>query len=380
MRPPEFYKGREQTYVKHFFFEKYLQTVAFHIGYSYPEFVCVDGFSGPWRTVGEDLSDTSFYIALDRLKYVKEGLAAQNKHPAIKAFFVEEDPKSFAALERAIQEYKGPIQAIPFRGTFQENIPKILDATKSAFAFFFIDPTGWTGFSMEGIKPVLRHGPGEVVINFMYDHINRFLNSTEPSIEASMDLLFGTDKWRSLRDVREDRENAIVGFYRERIRVVGGFQFVTSTRILKPTQDRAYFHLVYATRNPKGIIEFRAVEEKTFAEQERVRRAAKLGALEERTHQPGLPFESTPSPQSEVDRERARQIHRAESRVVTLLQTRALRYGQLRPQVLEIPLVWESDLQQILKAMRDRGKLEIEGLGSRERVIKPPCLLRLLRS
>jgi hypothetical protein len=32
MRTPEFYKGKEQTYVKHFFLENYLQTVAFHIG------------------------------------------------------------------------------------------------------------------------------------------------------------------------------------------------------------------------------------------------------------------------------------------------------------------------------------------------------------
>ncbi len=142
MKPAEFYKGKEQTYLKHFFLEKYLERVTFNIGYSREEFVYVDGFSGPWRASGEDLSDTSFSIALDRLKYVQEGLAAQNKHPVIRAFFVEKDPSRFTALERAVKEYKGSIKAVPFPGTFQDNIPKILEVTKSAFAFFFIDPTG----------------------------------------------------------------------------------------------------------------------------------------------------------------------------------------------------------------------------------------------
>ena len=31
MRPLEFYRGREQTYVKHFFLEKYLERVAYNI-------------------------------------------------------------------------------------------------------------------------------------------------------------------------------------------------------------------------------------------------------------------------------------------------------------------------------------------------------------
>lgn len=31
MKPPEFYRGREQTYIKHFFLEKYLERVAWNI-------------------------------------------------------------------------------------------------------------------------------------------------------------------------------------------------------------------------------------------------------------------------------------------------------------------------------------------------------------
>ena len=45
MKPPAYYRGKEQTYVKHFFLEQYLETVAFHIGYTHKEFVYVDCFS-----------------------------------------------------------------------------------------------------------------------------------------------------------------------------------------------------------------------------------------------------------------------------------------------------------------------------------------------
>ena len=42
MKPVEYYEGREQTYLKHFFLERYLETVAYHIGYWQQEFAYVD--------------------------------------------------------------------------------------------------------------------------------------------------------------------------------------------------------------------------------------------------------------------------------------------------------------------------------------------------
>ena len=75
MKPVAHYKNREQTYLKHFFLERYLEIVAYHIGFSQREFVYVDCFSGPWRNLDEELGDTSIRIALDRLNGVRNGLA-----------------------------------------------------------------------------------------------------------------------------------------------------------------------------------------------------------------------------------------------------------------------------------------------------------------
>lgn len=106
MKPAEYYKGKEQTYLKHYFLERYLETVAFHIGYTYQEFVYVDCFSGPWQAADEELADTSIRIALDKLNYVRGGLAEQGKDANIRAVFVEKDPSAFRTLQAALDQHR----------------------------------------------------------------------------------------------------------------------------------------------------------------------------------------------------------------------------------------------------------------------------------
>src|SRR5690349_11803967 len=109
MKSPEDYKGKEQTYLKHFFLEQYLETVALHIGYAQSEFVYVDCFSGPWRHEHEDLADTSIRISLDKLNYVRNVLVQHQKYPTIRAIFIERDPAAFTALLQALRQYHGNV-------------------------------------------------------------------------------------------------------------------------------------------------------------------------------------------------------------------------------------------------------------------------------
>ena len=242
MKPAEYYQGNEQTYIKHFFLERYLETVALHIGYSFREYVYVDCFSGPWRSADQALADTSIRIALDTLNYVVKALAVQQRPVTARAIFVERDRDAYRNLEIALTQFSGRVVTKALPGTFEENIPKILDAVGQAFAFFFIDPKGWKGFAMESISPILRHRPGEVMVNFMYDFINRFINYPDPANEASLDLCFGTKEWRSIRNSR-DRELASVDCYKEQLRAAGAFPYVTSTRVLSRLLKSDYFGL-----------------------------------------------------------------------------------------------------------------------------------------
>jgi three-Cys-motif partner protein len=377
MKPPEYYKGREQTYLKHYVLDQYLETVALHIGYAQKEFAYVDCFSGPWRNESDDLADTSIRIALDKLNYVRNTLALHERHPTIRAIFIEKDTVPFDALQQALEAHRGSVQTTALPGTFEGNVPAILKAIGSRFAFCFIDPTGWTGLAMDRIAPLLRHQPGEVMINFMYDFINRFLNSHDPRIEASLDDFFGTNLWRELRD-HPNREIAIINLYAEQVRAIGEFPYVTSTKILKPLHERAYFHLIYATRSSKGIEKFRDVEKRLMTAQARVRTSAQRRHREERSRQTEISFSDPSTFSPTVADERGAQRTKAIALVRELLGHGPLRYEQLLPVVLQIPLFWKTDLHDLLTTEQKAGRIVIEGMTARQRVPKKGCLIRLI--
>jgi three-Cys-motif partner protein len=64
----ENYRGREQSWVKHYVLSKYLQQFAQIIGFKWPSITYVDGFCGPWNSQAVDLSDTSFSSAIKELQ------------------------------------------------------------------------------------------------------------------------------------------------------------------------------------------------------------------------------------------------------------------------------------------------------------------------
>ena len=145
---------------------------------SHRSLVYVDGFSGPWLAEDEDFEDTSFRIAIRRLRKVREGIENAGRRVDIRCVFIEKDPRAFAALEGAVSDVKDlTIEAIP--GEFENVIPQILDFIGPRFSLTFIDPTGWTGFALNRIAPILQHHPGEVIINYMTDFINRFSDLPE---------------------------------------------------------------------------------------------------------------------------------------------------------------------------------------------------------
>jgi len=332
--------------------------------------VYVDGFSGPWKSDDEAFEDTSFIIAINKLRQVREGLARAGKHPRIRCLFIEKDPTAFAAIEGAISSVSD-IEVQALDGEFEELIPNILRFIGRSFSLVFIDPTGWTGFGLRKIEPILKHSPGEVLVNFMFDHINRFLENPRPEIAASFDELLGGPGWDAAMNAGARREKAIVELYRERMRASGGFAHVTSTRILKPVSDRSYFYLIYGTRHVKGLLEFRGVEKKAVEEQERVRLTAKQTHRVERTGQPELFAASTLAGPASFTEERATQLNAAAASLRVLLRSkRRTKYEDALAVLLEMPLVWESDVKKLIQDMRKAGELEVQGLKHRERTAK----------
>ncbi|MEE9250442.1 MAG: three-Cys-motif partner protein TcmP, partial [Alphaproteobacteria bacterium] len=339
------------------------------------EFVYVDGFSGPWKSEDEALEDTSFMIALNQLRKVRQGLKERGRDVRMRCFFNDNDELAYKNLEKTVADVED-IEIKALCRDLEDVVPEIVDYVGGSFSLIFIDPTGWGGFGLQKIESLLAL-PGEIIINFMFDYVNRFLDDPTPEIAAKFDSLFGGPAWhldveRQLK-AGHSREDAILDVYRERLRKFGKFPHVTSTRILKPLAERSYFHLVYGTRHWKGLVEYRNVEKKSVDEQERVRGVAKRTYRIERTGQDELFGQAGEQlgPRSS-DEERKKQLGTAYTKLREILATRrSCKYETLIGEILEMPFVWESDLKNWLRDARKAGEIEIPELKGRQRTPKP---------
>lgn len=374
------YEGREQALVKHEVLRRYLERLAFKIGVFQPGTTLnyVDGFSGPWDSASEDHRDSSPVIAMRQLAKARDALAGRQPSAPmrVRAMFVEKNREAFQRLARLCAT--APIEAIALFGQFEDHIE---DAAKFAsrgprpFAFVFIDPTGWKGFALHRIKPLLLVRPSEVLINFMTKDIVRFIDDTTSDAAESFEELFGQkaaiyrESWRGLTGL--DRQEAIVRAYCSRVREEGGFAHCVSTIIANPRADRTHYHLVFATRNLKGLITFREIERSVARVQQDTRARAKQKERQTRLMQRDL---FTPS---EMDtgyfrKLTARYHRRARAELESSLDktTTESSYDAIVANALKWPMTSENDVKHWLNELTRNGRIKIVGLRSGERVPK----------
>ncbi|HKV83747.1 MAG TPA: three-Cys-motif partner protein TcmP, partial [Ktedonobacterales bacterium] len=357
--------------------KQYLEKLSFKVGTWASVLNYVDGFAGPWRAVTDDLSDTSPHIAIQRLRIAKAGLARRQHYPAIRCLFIEKDNEAFRRLEESVNLITD-IDANVLHGEFEHAIPQVLKFARvggtAGFTFFFIDPTGWSGFGMDAITPVLRHAPSEVLINFMTKDIKRFIDDPFSTALLKYVELFGThdyrQQWAGLEG--QDREDRIVQTYCERIRQAGNFTHVISAIVLHPTDGRTHFHLIYCTRHAEGLRTFRAIEEKTMEQQEHIRAEAQQQNRIGRTLQLDLFTSENLGAGSHYEMLRARYLATSHSALESLLKSSGmLTYEDIEQAALQMPMTWVRDIQAWVKDWQAQHLIRVDGLMPRERTLKP---------
>lgn len=378
---PNDYLERPQAYVKHTVLQKYLRVLALKVGQYAPGTTLnyVDGFSGPWDD-GRPLHDgrpTSPTVAVRELRDAREQLRQRNVSLTPRALFVEGDRAAYARLQQLRAKWTD-IDTLAIQGLFEEQIAharQFAESGSKRFAFVFIDPTGWTGYGLDAITPLLRVQPCEVLINFMLKDIVRHVGDARPEIRRTFDDLFGLDatrlraEWAALEG--HEREDAIVGAYCARIREVGKFNHCVSTIILNPTADRTHYHLVFATRRLAGLVAFRDTERIAMGRQTEVRAKAKQTKRVTRTKQTTLGFEPTVTDDSPYQEQlAARFAGRARAAVEALVPSAPaeVAYEDVIEIALGFPMVCESDVKAWIKEWRGDGSMEVLGLGPDERV------------
>lgn len=374
------YQGREQTGIKHFILSEYLTRFGPIIGSWCSAITYVDCFSGPWHDQSPDLSDTSFSIALDVLRSARTVQQGFGRSPKLRAFFVERDRDAHARLRAFVDRVPAEDVEIQTRNLpLEECIGDIVQFVRAGgpknFPFTFIDPTGWSGFGLQAIEPLLTLNPGEVLINFMTGHIRRLVEHPEDAQQASFQALYGPARAARVRDLVEgtvgaEREDILVSEYMAAVAETGHFQHVCAAVVLNPAMDRTHFHLIYATRNPKGLEVFKGAERRAMEAMQQARSNVQDRALEQATKQATFEF------QAEIRRHdnhyeelRERYTGIARARVAEMLAAGTpVRYDDTYFSALAVPLTFESDLKRWIAAWVKDGSLRIDGLKPKARV------------
>jgi three-Cys-motif partner protein len=281
------YSDREQTQAKHFILRRYLQALAFKV-LTFQDITYVDGFSGPWKTKTENFSDSSFMIAisvlLDAQKRYLERTGVSRK---IRCFFSEADREAFGHLEQAVARFHSPMKDFEIKtyfGKFEDTVSEIQKFVGRSFPLIFIDPTGWAGYPFDKIKPLFSPPKCEVLINFMYAFVDRFVYSDDEDIIGSLNPILGGPGWRDRLDSSLERGPAAERLFRETLKSVGNFNFVVSTKIDKATTDRPHFFITYGTKSLDGLKVFRQTKYDALRQHEKNRANAKERKREERTN------------------------------------------------------------------------------------------------
>lgn len=369
------YDGREQTAAKHLILGSYLESLAFKVGQFGKDltFNYVDGFSGPWESKASDLSDTSPALALQRLVAVRQQLAARGRSFTVRAFFVSRTKSGADQLDSLRARFpEAEIEIVI--GAFEERIDEARCFARSGrdpFAFLFIDPTGWTGFGLRAITPLLREGRTKVLLNFMTGHVSRFIDKGPPNVGPSFVDLFGDasfrDAWRGITGL--DREERMVETYSARLAQAGQYRHCVSAVILNPTADRAHYHLVYGTHSDAGLLAFREAERRGVGFQ----RAQRAEALERKkvkqSGQLGLFGGSKLVARSYEDELRDRYLPRAFARLDEMLDARSdVPWDDLVIEALRVPMIAEADVKDWVGQRQSQGRVEVVGLAPRARV------------
>ncbi|AMV29992.1 hypothetical protein VT84_36705 [Gemmata sp. SH-PL17] len=378
MATNEDYVGREQSLVKHYILRHYLERFAHIIGSRWTTITYVDCFSGPWESQTADLSDTSFAIALQELRKARDTLREWDKSLAIQCFFLEEKAAAHAQL-RDYANKQIDASIVTRNAALMDCIPEIIkfiqQGGRSSFPFIFIDPTGWSGYDLDCIQPLLRQSPGEVLINFMTEHIRRFVSPKESRAEIidSFHRLFGTDEvFARISQIADpqDREDELFTTYANRIREVGAFEFVCPAVVLHPASERTFFHLIYATRHRRGVEVFKQVEKDAFFFQEEIRAGAKEAEQIRKTGQGSLfAEEEAKLPSFRAITLRERYLAAALRRVNELrVGRKQVPYDEIWDAALAFPLVWESDVKEWVAEQKRVGRINVLGLAANQRV------------
>lgn len=216
--------------------------------------IYIDGFAGPGEySAGEKGSPI---IALETA--LKHRQPIKNE---VVFIFIEADSKRCEHLDHLIKRFELPknFHVQMYCERFDERLTGILDYLEEqeknlAPTFAFIDPFGYSHTPFDIVTRIMAHDKCEILITFMYEEINRFVDHPSPSEEEHRNRLFGTEKWQKARGISDpkDRRLFLHDLYKEQLEKKANIRYVRSFEMINKGNRTDYF-LFFGTNNITGL-------------------------------------------------------------------------------------------------------------------------------
>lgn len=240
------------TAKKHEILRRYFQAWLPILAHGNHRLLYLDAFAGPGEySRGEDGSPLVILkTARDHvLKFTSELLCV----------FVESDNDRYEHLVEVLGSIRPTLPSnIKFRhlrGEFNEQLTDIFALMEEqrrhqAPTLSFVDPFGFSQTPFSTIAKLLHYRKSEVLINFMYEEINRFLSN--PEFAHHFDAQFGTPQWREAAKISNpiDRLFFIHDLYLKQLRTHA--KYVRAFLMVNKSNTPDYF-LFFATNSLDGL-------------------------------------------------------------------------------------------------------------------------------
>ena len=212
----------------------------------------IDAFAGPGEySKGEDGSPVVV------LKAARDHV--QKFNAELICLFIEDDRGRYEHLVQVLANIKPTLpKNIKYRhlhGKFNDHVNEVFaeveeQRKRDAPTLSFLDPFGFSHTPFNTVAQLMGSPKTEILINFMYEEINRFLSN--PDFAGHFDAQFGTREGRGAIGICDPAERLayIHDLYLEQLQTVG--EYVRSFEMVNKSNSADYF-LFFATNSLKGL-------------------------------------------------------------------------------------------------------------------------------
>lgn len=224
----------------------------------------IDLFAGPGRY--DDQSKSTPLLVLETI------LSNHELSGRMVTWFNDKDLANIESLKTAISQLPG-IERLKYPPAFYneevgDEIAEMFRRIKIVPAFFFVDPWGYKGLSLNLVSSIIKDWGCDCVFFFNYNRVNMGVNND--AIRTHMVSLFGGERLLALQrecfgKTPDEREMIVVQALCDSLRQ-NGSRYVLPFRFRNDSGNRTSHHLIFLSKNFLGYDIMKGIMHKECSE------------------------------------------------------------------------------------------------------------------